>query len=238
MMTPTLQRAGTNHRAAPQTLAQEHADLLRDVRRRAGSVLALAERRAWPHAELATLTGFLRTTLLRQASDEEARLFPADASAPPLIELNAEHARLYALTEELERAYRDGCDVPELRRLLDRLLGTLEHHLAEEERTLAALAGTDLELPAVAALTDGPFRGDPVVIDLDPLPDEVAVRAGIERVLRLRPGERARIRTAHSRQVQQICAWLHEFDASRFGFDRAESSDGSVRLEVSCRRPS
>jgi hemerythrin-like domain-containing protein len=137
--------APTEYEAAPTdaaTLLEQHQGLLRDVRRRAGTVLAVLEARAWPHAELATLTGYLRPALRRQVADEEASLFPDDASAAPFAELSAEHARLYTLTSRLEQVLERRCAPQELRRLVGDLLDTLHRHVAEEERVLATLART------------------------------------------------------------------------------------------------
>ncbi|HET6876998.1 MAG TPA: hemerythrin domain-containing protein [Jatrophihabitans sp.] len=217
------------------TLVGEHTDILREVHRRAAAVSARAERHNWPHAELAALLGFLRTTLLRQASDEEAHLFPADASSAPAAELSADHGRLYAVTEQLERAYRDGCPTAQLQQLLDQLVTTLRRHVAAEERILPTLAGTGGELPAAATAGNyGPPEDAAVVIDLDALPEDVAVQMCIERLLRLRPGQRARIRSCAPAHLNEICEWLHDFDPIRFGFNRT-SGDAGTQLEVSCR---
>jgi hypothetical protein len=120
-------------------LAGEHALLLGDVRRRADSVLALlSETRSWPHAELATLTRYLRTSVARQTSEEEALLYPKGASAP-FTELTTEHVQLHALTEQLDQADAASCSGAELRELVEQLLRMLEHHLDKEQAVLAAL---------------------------------------------------------------------------------------------------
>ena len=85
------------------TLVGEHAQLLQGVHRRVWPVLALIDAGTWPTPELHTLVGFLRASLLRQASDEEVLLFPAGA-ATPFSELTAQHARLHTLTERLAQA--------------------------------------------------------------------------------------------------------------------------------------
>ena len=140
--------------SATRTLAGEHALLLRDVRRRAAPVLALLETRSWPHAELHTLTGFLRTAVLRQASDEEALLYPSGASAP-FAELAAEHVQLYTFTEQLDQADERPGSVAELRELIDQLLRVLEHHLIHEQALLAALPEAPDHVPAAADLVAG-----------------------------------------------------------------------------------
>lgn len=132
------------------TLAGEHALLLREVRERADSVLALLlQTRSWPHAELDTLTRHLRSSVVRQATAEEVLLYPNGASAP-FAELTTEHVQLYALTERLDQADATSCSSAELRELIEQLLRMLEHHLAQEQAVLAALPEAPDPVPAVA----------------------------------------------------------------------------------------
>lgn len=182
--------------ADTRTLSGEHAILMRDVEHRAAPVLALLGTRTWPHAELGVLASFLRTTVLRQVSDEEALLYPRDASAPPFAELSADHVRLHILTTQLEAAYAQPCSRPDLRALVDDLLNTLREHLSEEQGVLATLANADVAVPSAAGLAatrhgwtsleDGPVR-----IRLDAIPEAQATDMCIERLLRLRPGQSA-----------------------------------------------
>lgn len=123
---------------AISTLAGEHSRMLRAVQRRADSVLALVwETHSWPHAELDTLTRYLRTTVARQATEEETLLYPRGASAP-LAELATEHVQLRTLTERLDQAEATACSAAELGELVEQLLRVLEHHLAHEQAVLAA----------------------------------------------------------------------------------------------------
>jgi hypothetical protein len=219
--------AHTVTRPSDSTLAGEHALLMRDVTRRAESVLALLDARAWPHAELGTLTAFLRSVVLRQVSDEEVLLFPHDATAAPFAELCAEHVRLHTLTAQLERVLADPCPPHELRALITDLLGTLHRHLLDEQAVLAALPDAPADVPSAAALAAGdrawPAVDDgPVLIPLDTLPAEQAMRLCIERLLRLAPGQSAEIRSADGRTVSDVCRWLHTFDAARYGFVHVE----------------
>lgn len=223
------------------TLADEHEDLLRGVERRASAVGALIAARTWPHGEIATLTRFLRATLLRQVADEEHLLYPHDATAAPFAELSAAHVRLFELTQLLEDVREQRCPLAQLRQLVDELVTTLRRHLTEEEAVLAALAATDLDVPAAATLSaqrrhwPADVEDGPVVISLDSLPTAMASRLCIERVLRLEPGERAVVYSRDRMQLQDVRAWLHEFDAARFGLATASDSRRGTRLEVSCR---
>lgn len=82
--------------------------------------------------------GFLRASLLRQASDEEVLLFPGGAGTP-FAELTAQHGRLRALTERLAHANATRCALPELRRDVAELVNVLGQHLATEQALLAGL---------------------------------------------------------------------------------------------------
>jgi len=149
-------------------LAEDHALLLRGVQRRAASVLALAAARTWPYAELDTLTGFLRTAVLPQATGEKERLHP-DGVAASFAQLRAEHAHIYALTEQLEHADVACCTLPELRRLVD----DLQHHMITEHSTLAALLDTLEDAPRVP---DPGAPEEPVLILIDALREDHTVQ--------------------------------------------------------------
>jgi len=202
----------------PRTLSAEHARLLRDLHRRIDPMQALMQRHVWPDAELRTLTGFLRSVVLRQASDEEVLLFPSGAQ-PPITELTAAHARLHLLTEQLDQADATCCPLPRLASLVEQLLAVLETHLLDEQAVLAALPDIDDAVPGVAEL-DEPWlsvTAEPVLISLDSRHLELSIRLCIERLLRLRPGQTADIHANHARDLAPIAGWLRRFDAARYG---------------------
>jgi hypothetical protein len=196
---------------------------MRDVERRVAPVQALLGARTWPHAELGALTSLLRSTVLRQISDEEVHLFPNDPSAPPFTELTTDHLRLRSITTQLEKARDERCPLTELRGLVNELLDTLRSHLEDEQQVLAALPVADGDVPAAAcvAATNQPWLPDdsPVRIDLDSLPKAHAVELCIERLLRLAPGQTAEVHAKDGRQLQAVGRWLHDFDRTRFGLD-------------------
>lgn len=242
MMTAAARRTTRTTGPEPdsRSLAGEHVRLLRDVQRRADSVLALLAARSWPEAELRTLTGFLRTAVLRQASDEEVLLYPAGASAG-VTELAAEHAQLYALADQLDRADASSCTLAELRELLAQLTRVLEHHLIQEHAVLAALTEAPATVPAVATLAAGsktwlPRHDRPVLIMLDALPSQQAVQMCIERLLRLRPGQSAEIHSSNETDLQQVCGWIHSFDSARYGLTRLDTELSQRPLQVTRRR--
>lgn len=233
MTTSLSTRTPPAHRADTHTLAAEHAQLLRDVTRRATPVLALLDTLAWPHAELGGLIGQLRSDVLRQASDEETHLFPHDASAPPFAELSADHVRLHTLTAQLENAYAQPCAHSELRALIDELLGTLRRHLDDERQVLAALADVDSEVPGVAEVSATqnlwlPDDDAPIRLDLDGLPAAQAFESCIERLLRLRPGQSAELHTVDAQLVAAVTRWLRDFDAAQFGLAHGTDCEDHV----------
>lgn len=225
---------------AEGTLAGEHALLLHEVRRRAAPVLAGATAGSWPDAELGALTGLLRSSVLRQASDEEVLLYP-DGTSVPFAELSAEHVRLYELTEQLDRADATSCTLSELRQLVDQLLHALDQHLAHEQAVLAAVPDAPRSVPAAADLVAGaqtwlPQPDGPVVILLDALPEERAVQMCVERLLRLRPGQSAEIHSSYDVNLQRVCQWMHDFDSTQYGVARLHTGLTQPTLRVT-RRP-
>ena len=136
------------------TLTGEHALLLRGVHRRVWPVLALIDAGAWPTAELHTLVDYLRASLVRQASDEEALHLPGGA-ATPFADATAQHAGLRSLTERLAQADMAHCSPPELRRMVAELLKVVARHLEMEQDLAVGLAETSHPVPSAAELASG-----------------------------------------------------------------------------------
>lgn len=207
----------------PPSLADEHLALLHDVRRRADAAVALIDAHAWPSGELDTLARYLRTSVLRQASDEEFLLYPHGASAP-LAELSGDHVRLHEITGRLECANAKSCSLPGLRAHIEELLTVLERHLAAEQAVLSALPDIPSDPPSTAstAATPGswlPPTGEPWQIDLGPDPSDDALDLCIERLVRLRPADCAVVRSGSDTALQQVCRWLHRFDPAGYGLE-------------------
>jgi hypothetical protein len=211
------------------TLAGEHAPLLQGVHKRVWPVLALIDAGSRPTAELRTLVAFLRTSLLRQTSDEEVLLFPG-AAGTPFAELTAQHARLHALTERLAHANVACCPLPELRRTVAELANLLARHLATEHALLAALAETSRPVPSAAELANGgepwrPVNDEALLFVLDDLCDGHAPQLCIERLLRLRTGQRAEIRSGNRRSLEHVYRWMRAFDSASYRVEFASAGD-------------
>ena len=139
----------------PRTLADEHVLLLRQITSRARDVLAAATDGQWPAAELASLAGYARAELLRQAAEEEALLFPA--SPPPITaRLARDHVRLRAVTDLLTRAAagEQNLSPGQLAVATRDFVDQLEYHLSAEEKLLAS-GQAPRSVPAIASLAGG-----------------------------------------------------------------------------------
>lgn len=152
----TYRRAPTSALSEPDslTLSGEHALLLQGVHRRVWPVLALIDAGAWPTAELHTLVGYLRASLVRETSNGDAPLLPGGA-AIPLAELTAQHADLRSLTERLAHANVAPCPPSELRRMVAELLEALARHVEMEQALLADLAETRRSVSSAAEPASG-----------------------------------------------------------------------------------
>lgn len=227
-------------RPDPPTLAAEHAQLTQGVHRRMWPVLALIDAGTWPTAELVTLVGYLRSSLMRQASDEEAFLFRG-GSGTPFAELTAQHARLHELTERLAESNATHCRLPQLRRMVAELGNALAEHLKAEQAVLCRMAAPDCSVPSANGVAYGrawlPADDAPLRIVLDDLAGGRAAQLCIERLLRLHPGQRAEVRSAHRSDLMQVYRWLREFDPGGYGTEYAESAEpADAHLEIIRRR--
>jgi hypothetical protein len=189
---------------------------------------------------LNTLVGFLRASLLRQASDEEALLFPGGA-ATPFAELTAQHARLHGLTERLAQANVTHCPLSELRRMVAELANVLARHLATEQALLAGLAETSHPVLSAAEVASGAqtwlaANDAPLVIVIDDLPSVYAAQVCIERLLRLRPGQRAEVRSSDRSGLMHGYRWMRAFDMAHYGVEYASAADPADSHLVVARR--
>ncbi|MDR0345611.1 MAG: hemerythrin domain-containing protein [Nocardiopsaceae bacterium] len=233
---PASKAADGVPRPAPG-LTDEHEQLLRQVAVRAEALLAVATAGHWPARELAALLGYLRAEILRQAADEETLLFPASGPHPGLTRLARDHVRLRAGIEALEHAARDPAgSLAVLATTTQDLLCQLERHLAAEEAVLAGAGGTG-STPATTDLGARPHEWYPLtegpVIDLDALPPGQDVDAAVERLRRLRRGERAELRG--SADLSPVWLQISRFAPGRYSFACLEDGPGRWRVQVTRR---
>lgn len=223
----------------PLTLADEHMLLLCQVTARAAELLTAAAGGRWPTAELASLAGYLRAELLRQASDEEVLLFPAsDASAAG--RLARDHARLRAGAELLARAAAGEqiLSPGQLAAAIRDFIDQLEYHMSAEEKLLGSAHASHAShaVPAIAALGGHPHTWYPLtegpVVDLDALPAGQAVAAAVDRLLRMRDGEQIELQSG-----ADISPVWRELDRiSPAGYQFAALEDGPERWRMAVTR--
>jgi hypothetical protein len=182
------------------TLAEEHVLVLWQVTTSADKLLAAAEHGRWPGAELTALAGYARAEVLRQASDEEALLFPA-VPAQVAAGLARDHVRLRAAAELLTRAAAGEQPMApaQLATAVRDFVTQLERHLRNEEDLLAS-GRAPQDVPATATLGGHPHEWHLLtqgpVVDLDALPAQEPVPAAADRLLRMRRGEQVELRSA------------------------------------------
>jgi uncharacterized protein (DUF2249 family) len=214
----------------PITLSEEHGLLLRQVAVRAEELLAVTATGGWPARELQALLTYMRVEVLRQAADEERLLFPSYAASAALERLGRDHTVLHLLTEMLATAATDeGPHIPADLAVTTRdLLAHLERHLGSEEAVLAA-NDTDDEAPGTTVLTHRPHvwfgLSEGGVIDLDALPAAQVVDAVVDRLVRLRSGERFELHSSSDpyavwQRMNRVCPGDYGFDYLQEGPDR------------------
>jgi uncharacterized protein (DUF2249 family) len=165
--------------------------------------------------------------VLRQVSDEETLLFPA-APAREVAGLARDHARLRSAAELLARAAAGErpMSAGQVAIAARDFVVQLERHLLAEEDLLASGRAAQGGVPGTAALgghrhewyplTEGP------VVDLDALPQDQAVAAAVDRLLRMRRGEQVELQSGTDldpvwRQVSGLIPDGYRFTALQDG---------------------
>jgi uncharacterized protein (DUF2249 family) len=220
------------------TLADEHDLLLLQVAARAEVLLAALEKPAWPNTELAALLDYLRAEVLHQIHDEEALLIADRLDEPAAARLISDHVELRTAVELLAEAAgeRQRPSPSAVSDLVTDIFSQLEDHCSAEEALLSSPAhSTD---PATSVSTNRPHEWYPLtegqVIDVDLLPADWLVDALVDRLLRMRRGERVELRSA--RDLSPLWRRMRWYDPG--GFNLVHLLDGPPRWRVLCtRRP-
>ncbi len=210
----------------PLTLAEEHVLLLWQVTARTEELMAAIADGGWPGVELTALADYAEAEVLRQASDEEALLFPA-APAPEVAGLARDHARLRSAADLLARAAAGERPLSrgQVATTARDFVTQLERHLQSEENLLAPGRGVQQGVPGIALgghqhewypLTEGP------VVDLDALPQDQAAAAAVDRLLRMRRGEQVELQSGTDlelvwREISQLIPGGYQFTAWQDG---------------------
>ena len=222
----------------PLTLADEHVLLLWQVTARADELLTAAAHGRWPGAELAALAGYAQAEVLRQASDEETLLFPA-ASAREVTGLARDHARLRSAADLLARAAagEQPMSAGQVAIAARDFVAQLERHLRAEEALLAS-GRAPRGVPGTAALgghrhewyplTEGP------VVDLDALPQDQAVAAAVDRLLRMRRGEHVELQSGTD--LDPVWREISELSPDGYRFTVLQDGPPRWRMHVTRRQ--
>ena len=218
----------------PLTLADEHVCLLRQVTARAEELLTVTARGRWPGAELAALAGYAQAEVLRQASDEEALLFPA-ACSQEVTGLARDHARLRSAAELLTRAAagEQPMSPAQVAAAARDFIAQLERHLRAEEKLLATKRAPR-GVPGTVALGGHPHEWYPLtegpVVDLDALPPGQTVAAAVDRLLRMRRGEQVELRSGAD--LDPVWREMDELSPDGYRFTALQDGPARWRMQV------
>ena len=227
-------------------LTDEHNLLQREVQRRQQRVLDVLAEGRWPAEEVRGLLDYLRYEVLDQAVNEERLLYPLTAAGfadPRIQQLVDDHVGLRDMADRLAGLVaggpggRDTGDLAtgDLAALLEELRERLDRHLRNEQQVLQPVAETGVEpirQPYRShewyALTEGP------VVDLDRLPRAFGHSAVLDRLARMRPGERLEIGSgAPLRTLQELVSRRGMADV--YGWAYLEEGPRHWRAEVTRR---
>jgi uncharacterized protein (DUF2249 family) len=232
----------SNDGTGAQTLVDEHGVLWHEIEVRRGEVLHALGLGNWPVPELAQLVDYLRFELIDQAVNEERLIFPpaGKASAPGVAQLLADHVDLRDATNALAGVGTlpdDARDPVLLITLLDDLYEVLDRHLKAEEALLSGAGGrgvTGGRRPFRPhqwyRLTEGP------VVDADALPHEAATDLLLERLSRMRSGDRVEIRSSTRLHDLEGAFRRHRMTAD-YGWAVDEERPGRCRVSITRRHP-
>jgi uncharacterized protein (DUF2249 family) len=219
-------------------LADEHVSLLRQVTARAEDLLTAAADGRWPGAELAALAGYARAEVLRQASDEEALLFPA-APSQAVAGLARDHVRLRSAAELLDRAAagEQHMSLAQVAAVARDFVAQLERHLRKEDHLLAPARAAE-GMPGTVALGGHPHGWYPLtegpVVDLDALPPAQAVAAVVDRLLRMRRGDQVELRSGMD--LDPVWQEMSELSPGGYRFVSLQDGPGRWRMQVTRRQ--
>jgi uncharacterized protein (DUF2249 family) len=219
-------------RGRPQTLADEHVQLLWQVTARVQDLLTAAANGRWPGAELAGLADYAQAEVLRQASEEEALLFPA-ASAQQVSKPARDHVRLRSAADLLARSAEGELPLSpdQLAAVARNFVDQLERHMRSEENLLAS-GHRPWTVPGTAALSGHRHEWYPLtkgpVADLDTIRPCQAVSAAVGRLLRLRRGEQIELRASASLDP----VWLEISRLSPGSYQFVSLQDGPARWRM------
>jgi uncharacterized protein (DUF2249 family) len=212
--------------------------LLWQVTARAEEVLIAAAHGRWPGAELAALAGYAQAEVLRQASDEEALLFPAVPSRK-VAGLARDHVRLRSAADLLARvaAGEQPMSPAQVAAVARDFAAQLERHLRAEDKLLASQRARQA-VPGTVMLGGHPHEWysltEGSVVDLDALPLGQAVAAVVDRLLRMHRGEQVELQSGAD--LDPVWREVSELSPGGYRFVSLEDGPARWRMQVIRRR--
>ena len=220
-----------------QLLTAEHSRLREEVDTRAQRILDVLARGGWPDADVEMLLAYLRYVVLDQAAHEEGLLYPLARNGnadPRLQRLSDDHAHLRDLTVALADALAtpDARDPEQLASTLLELTSALEDHLREEVEVLTPVTPVGVEALRRPLHSTSWFlltEGD--VVEYDRLPPAFAGWAAMERLRRMRAGERVEVRSGRPLETLHVLLRRRGL-AADFGWTYLEEGPDAWRAEI------
>jgi uncharacterized protein (DUF2249 family) len=188
--------------------------------------------------ELAALAGYAQAEVLRQASDEEALLFPAVPSRK-VAGLARDHVRLRSAADLLARvaAGEQPMSPAQVAAVARDFAAQLERHLRAEDKLLASQRARQA-VPGTVMLGGHPHEWysltEGSVVDLDALPLGQAVAAVVDRLLRMHRGEQVELQSGAD--LDPVWREVSELSPGGYRFVSLEDGPARWRMQVTRRR--
>ena len=224
-----------------QLLTDEHARLRQEVDARVRRILDVLARGGRPDADVEMLLAYLRYVVLDQAAHEEGLLYPLarnGAADQRLQRLSDDHVHLRDLTADLADALATEAgarDPEQLAGVVIELATALEDHLRAEEEVLVPATPLGVDALRRPLHSTGWFlltEGD--VLQFDRLPTAYAGWATVERLMRMRAGDRVEVRSSRSLETLHVLL-RRRGEAADFGWSYLEEGPHAWRAQITRR---
>lgn len=223
---------------AGSTWDDEDAKILWQPTARADALMRDLARGRDDQADVGALLGYLREVVLTRISDEDRHALPVlrrlRPDSPELLELQRQHLQLRGDVDDLAAAAQGHIAREELAGVIRRLVEHLEIHLATEAAVLHRDQTATADGRAWVAASDWYPLIEGPVIEMDQLRPDQAESAVLNRLTRLRSGERVELRSGHD--PHSVWERLQQRDPG--GHDWQVRQDDDAGWSVTVRRRS